>query len=386
MKTKKILLIVLFLILFNLSYLRIQAKSDCGSEWKKIDKPEAATCSVKAMDSKFTTLPTMAYRCNLDTDSTGNYKSAQMKFIKIYKGSKSKHDNKPVATFDAQQTFGNDCIDGGAFTPSKPLEENQDYYVIYEYMYFDKSDHLFWIGAETRTTQNDYSFKTKVSQTTKAPKSDTCSVDVPKEQIDTVSFVIKYKCSGNAKATSYGITKDKETDFIINDSINKKESGSGSIAVKNLAPGTSYQITFLYKVKKEDVMISKNVSTLNESQTTVKISSGKPHDSVKERASYASLNIKTKKYKVEDGNTTCDDLSVKDLIDEYWNIVVILAPIALILLITIDFTKAVVSGDGEQLKKSSNAALKRTIATVVLLMLPLLLSILLGWFGIEFCI
>lgn len=104
------------------------------------------------------------------------------------------------------------------------------------------------------------------------------------------------------------------------------------------------------------------------------------------KASYASLNIKTKKYKVEDGNTTCDDLSVKDLIDEYWNIVVILAPIALILLITIDFTKAVVSGDGEQLKKSSNAALKRTIATVVLLMLPLLLSILLGWFGIEFCI
>lgn len=64
----------------------------------------------------------------------------------------------------------------------------------------------------------------------------------------------------------------------------------------------------------------------------------------------------------------------------------ILAPVALMLLISIDFVKAIMSSDADMLKKSSYAALKRTIAVVVLLMLPVILNLLLGWFGIEFCI
>ena len=82
-----------------------------------------------------------------------------------------------------------------------------------------------------------------------------------------------------------------------------------------------------------------------------------------------------------DGDTT-----ISELIEKYWSWIMILAPVALMLLISIDFVKAIMSSDADMLKKSSYAALKRTIAVVVLLMLPVILNLLLGWFGIEFCI
>ena len=63
-----------------------------------------------------------------------------------------------------------------------------------------------------------------------------------------------------------------------------------------------------------------------------------------------------------------------------------LVPVALIILITVDFVKGIVASDAETLKKSANAALKRTIAAVVLLTLPVILSLILGWFGIDLCI
>ncbi len=80
----------------------------------------------------------------------------------------------------------------------------------------------------------------------------------------------------------------------------------------------------------------------------------------------------------------CSDVS--SLINKYWQYVMILVPIVLILLITIDFVKAVVASDAEQLKKSANAAVKRAVATVILLILPVLLSVVLNWFGLELCL
>lgn len=82
--------------------------------------------------------------------------------------------------------------------------------------------------------------------------------------------------------------------------------------------------------------------------------------------------------------TECDE-EIQKLIDKYWKWLTILAPVALILLITIDFLKAVVASDENQLSKSANNALKRTIAVVVLLVLPALLKMILGWFGLNLC-
>lgn len=80
------------------------------------------------------------------------------------------------------------------------------------------------------------------------------------------------------------------------------------------------------------------------------------------------------------------DITISEFINKYWSWIMILAPVSLMLLISIDFVKAVMSSDTEMLKKSSSAALKRTIAVVALLMLPVILNLVLGWFGIEICI
>ena len=105
-----------------------------------------------------------------------------------------------------------------------------------------------------------------------------------------------------------------------------------------------------------------------------------------QQGGYASRKsgIGTYDYDPSKGNVKCNDII--NIIDEYWKYVLFLVPVLLILLLTFDFTKAVVASDADQLKKSANSALKRTIATVVLLMLPFLLSMILGWFGIDLCI
>lgn len=80
---------------------------------------------------------------------------------------------------------------------------------------------------------------------------------------------------------------------------------------------------------------------------------------------------------------TC--VTIDDLISKYWSWVMILTPICTIVLITIDFVKPVISSDGDALKKAGNNALKRTIALVILLMLPIITNTIFGLFGIETC-
>lgn len=80
----------------------------------------------------------------------------------------------------------------------------------------------------------------------------------------------------------------------------------------------------------------------------------------------------------------CDN-DLKDLIQKYWGWVMILGPIGLMILISIDFVKAVVSSDADMLKKSGLAVFKRTLALVILLFTPFILNLVLGWFGINLC-
>lgn len=81
----------------------------------------------------------------------------------------------------------------------------------------------------------------------------------------------------------------------------------------------------------------------------------------------------------------CDD-SLREFIKKYWKYFVIAAPILLMVMITIDFLKAVFSSDQDMIKKASNNALKRVIATMLLLFLPLIISTILGFFGLDLCL
>lgn len=108
-------------------------------------------------------------------------------------------------------------------------------------------------------------------------------------------------------------------------------------------------------------------------------------NSIVTKADYVKKVDTDKTYDIESGNIGCTQ-DIKDLINDYWKYIMILAPTGLILLIVVDFVKALTSSDVDQLKKSANTALKRTISTVVLLMLPLLLGMVLEWFGIDLCL
>lgn len=80
-----------------------------------------------------------------------------------------------------------------------------------------------------------------------------------------------------------------------------------------------------------------------------------------------------------------EQVSITALINDYWKYITMIAPVGLILLISIDFTKSVLSSDAEAIKKSANAALKRTIACVLLLLLPTIINMIFNLFGLELC-
>ncbi len=82
--------------------------------------------------------------------------------------------------------------------------------------------------------------------------------------------------------------------------------------------------------------------------------------------------------------TSCT--KVQDIIHIYWKWVMITVPVLLIVLMSIDFFKAMVSNDADAIKKAVTNVVKRTIAAVVLLALPALLSFVFGLFGLPLCI
>lgn len=85
-----------------------------------------------------------------------------------------------------------------------------------------------------------------------------------------------------------------------------------------------------------------------------------------------------------DRKTNCS--TIKNLIHDYWKYVMVIVPILLIIMMSIDFFKAMASSDADAIKKSITNTVKRTIAAVVLLALPALLSFILGLFGLELCV
>lgn len=76
-----------------------------------------------------------------------------------------------------------------------------------------------------------------------------------------------------------------------------------------------------------------------------------------------------------------DDLAW--LLQKILNYIKILGPTIAIIMGTLDFTKAIVASDEEQMKKAQSKFVKRLIAAVALFFIPLLVELLLGIFGIT---
>lgn len=72
-------------------------------------------------------------------------------------------------------------------------------------------------------------------------------------------------------------------------------------------------------------------------------------------------------------------------IRKYWDWVTVLIPFALIGFISYDFIRALTSNDSDAVKKSSSNSFKRVVAAILLLLLPYLVDVITGWFGLTFC-
>lgn len=78
-----------------------------------------------------------------------------------------------------------------------------------------------------------------------------------------------------------------------------------------------------------------------------------------------------------------DEESVAWLVQRILNYVKILGPTIAIILGSVDFGKAIITSDEENMKKAQNRFIKRIIAAIALFFVPLLTQVLLGLFGIT---
>lgn len=81
-------------------------------------------------------------------------------------------------------------------------------------------------------------------------------------------------------------------------------------------------------------------------------------------------------------NITCND-SIKKIVKELWGYLILVSPMLVIIMGTIDFVKALGSNDNDAIKKSSTSFIKRIIALCILMYLPMLIKVVFSWVGLE---
>lgn len=71
------------------------------------------------------------------------------------------------------------------------------------------------------------------------------------------------------------------------------------------------------------------------------------------------------------------------LLNEAWTVILVVIPVLLVVLITIDFVKAVAASDDKQMKSAVSNAIKRIAIGVAIFFLPLLIDFVLKLAGIA---
>lgn len=198
-----------------------------------------------------------------------------------------------------------------------------------------------------------------------------------------------YNKKGDAQCyIEYDESKNKYGVFQYNFDLNKKEVG------KIVAEGT-------YFTGKEDQEFGKNEFDINhdgdssgDTHTTKSgttptsidgdVIGGGADSGAKKGGTKVLLKTNADGEIINSSATSCTEVS--GLIHDYWKYVMVIVPILLIVMMTLDFFKAVGKGDSESIKKAGNNMVKRAIAAVVLLALPALLGLIFSWFGLELCL
>ncbi len=141
----------------------------------------------------------------------------------------------------------------------------------------------------------------------------------------------------------------------------------------DLHPDTTTRVT-----RKITGTTETNTTGKNSVETTATVSA-----SIKSNNNFICDEGDTLGKKDENGE---DILTFRGLLKKYWSWVLILVPAALLVFISYDFIKSMASNDSDALKKSSTNALKRVIAGLLILLAPWFVQLIMGWFGLTFCL
>lgn len=137
-------------------------------------------------------------------------------------------------------------------------------------------------------------------------------------------------------------------------------------------------------LKEANEIISKKIAESNASDS-IKKSSNDVQEEISEDIGKTAEIVasKRKEILIKEGNIlSCEELLDKDLKDVIkWvlKIVRIAVPILLIVLVTIDFSSAVISQDQDSVKKATTKAVKRGIAAIAFFFVPLFVNIMIDW-------
>lgn len=138
-------------------------------------------------------------------------------------------------------------------------------------------------------------------------------------------------------------------------------------------------------VSREGQLYSSTVTPKTETsagQTTTGLNPIDPDDPIEYSTGRGAI-VKTNQVSIN-GQNACN--SVNALFDYFWPYIMIIIPILLIIVIAIDFFKAMSSNDNDAIKKAGTNTVKRTISAVILLALPAILRLIFGLFGLDFCL
>lgn len=132
--------------------------------------------------------------------------------------------------------------------------------------------------------------------------------------------------------------------------------------------------------------VNEAIETGGDLEATYEESSSNVGEQIEESSDYIPQKTSINGFGIgESQKIECDD-SLKSFIDDIWKYFTIFGPILLIIMVTLDFFKALFSSDSDMLIKAGSNSVKRTISALILILLPLILQTILGFFGLELCI
>lgn len=295
------------------------------------------------------------------------------------------------------------------------LKPSTEYYITYTFN--DKTEHSIKFKTKTKGTFDakklnnncivgeDFVFEDTIKFGTECDKAFLSKIDICDENNYCTYYGLDYNIE------PYQIIKDIDSFFDnneYNDSILSK-----SHIVHKLAPSTKYKIKVSY-YNKDSIFKAKGiqtyeynfetgshyekeqiiVNTAESKDKTITTTLADPKDNIrkyKTNENGIEFTLDTKNSSKKDAITfICNEsnatgTTLHDLLTKYWSYVMIIMPLITVVLVMSDFIKAVLISDSDSIKKSSNNAFKRVFALVLLLMSPVILNTILGFFGFTFC-